>query len=281
MKNKYKTKKVAKDLIRFLVLLAIVILYFLPFLSMFITSLKTREELYRYPPIIFAEVAQWKNYKLAWTMIDYPKHLWNSIVLTVFYTIPCVMGSAFAGYGFSRFKVKIKKYLFPVMLSTMMIPQMVTVIPLYLMLMKLEMVNKLTFWIFWGIQGTPFLIFLFKQYFSTIPVSFEESAELDGAGRFTVFFRIMFPLVQTAVVIAIIFSFQWAWSDYLLPVLLLRGDKVNLAVKLASGYSDVKDNMLYNIGMAGVVYYTLPIAIVFFMLQKKFIAGIAEGGLKG
>jgi len=91
----------------------------------------------------------------------------------------------------------------------------------------------------------------------------------------------MFPLVQTAVVIAAIFSFQWVWSNFLLPNLLLRGDKVNLAVKLAKGYSDIKENVLYNIGMAGILYYTLPIAILFFTLQKKFIAELTAGGLKG
>lgn len=267
--------------IKFLLLTGLVIIFFTPLVSMFITSIKTRGELYAYPPVVFPDAAQWENYVSAWTMINYPKFLWNSIILAFFYTVPCIMGSALAGYGFARFNTKANKLLFPLMLSTMMIPYMVTIIPLYLILMKTGMVNKMSFWILWGVQGTPFLIFLFKQYFSTIPLSFEESARLDGAGRFQIFFQIMFPLVQTAVVIAAIFSFQWVWSNFLLPNLLLSGDKVNLAVKLAKGYSDVKDNVLYNIGMAGIVYYTLPIAILFFTLQKKFIAGLTAGGLKG
>lgn len=277
--NRNKTR--ATIFIKFILLTGLVLIFFTPLVSMFITSIKTRGELYVYPPIVFPEKAQWQNYISAWTMINYPKYLWNSIILAFFYTVPCIMGSAFAGYGFARFNIKANRFLFPIMLSTMMIPYMVTIIPLYLLLMKTGLVDKMSFWILWGIQGTPFLIFLFKQYFSTIPLSFEESARLDGAGRFQIFFKIMFPLVQTAVVIAAIFSFQWVWSNFLLPNLLLRGDKVNLAVKLAKGYSDVKENVLYNIGMAGILYYTLPIAILFFTLQKKFIAGLTAGGLKG
>ncbi len=278
--KKSKQDRIIK-IIKLILLLVLIVIFFAPLVSMLITSIKTRGELYIYPPVFFPEKAHWENYKTAWTIINYPKYLGNSIILALFYTVPCIMGSALAGYGFARFNVRSKRILFPVMLSTMMIPYMVTVIPLYLMLMKTGLVDKMYFWILWGIPGTPFLIFLFKQYFSTIPLSFEESAMLDGAGRFQIFFRIMFPLVQTAVVIAAIFAFQWVWSDFLLPVLLLRGEKVNLAVKLATGYSDLKDNVLYNIGMAGILYYTLPIVILFFTLQKKFIAGLTAGGLKG
>ncbi len=267
--------------VKFFILLAMLAVYFLPLISMFITSIKTRGELFVFPPVFWPETPQWQNYRLAWTMIDYPKYVVNSLILALFYTVPCLLGSSFVGYGFSRFKVKANKYLFPMVLSTLMIPPIVTIIPLYLILRNTPLVNNHMFWIIWGIQGTPFLIFLFKQYFSTIPISYEESARLDGAGRFQIFFSIMMPLVQSAFIISAIFAFNWVWSDYLMPVMMLRGDRVNLAVRLATGYSDVQDNMLYNIGMAGIVYYTLPIVILFFTLQKRFISGITAGGLKG
>jgi ABC-type glycerol-3-phosphate transport system permease component len=191
------------------------------------------------------------------------------------------MGSCLTGYGFSRFRVRERNTIFMLMLSTMMVPYMVTLVPLYLIVSKIGLTDKRWFWIIWGFQGLPFLIFLFRQYFSTIPISFEESATLDGAGRFQIFFLIMFPLVQTAVIIAAIFAFQWSWSNYLMPVLFLRGEKVTLAVKLANGYTDIKQNILHHVGMAGIVYYTLPIIIVFFALQRRFIAGLLSGGLKG
>jgi len=143
------------------------------------------------------------------------------------------------------------------------------------------MINKRWLWILWGLQGEPFLIFLFRQYFSTIPLSFEESARMDGASNLRIFFSIMFPLVQTAVVVAIVFAVHWSWSEYLMPVLFLQDNKVNLAVKLATSYSDVKDNLLYNLQMAGILLYTLPIVILFFALQRRFVAGMLSGGLKG
>lgn len=275
-----KQKKITKTA-KVIVLLILVFIFFLPIVSMVVTSLKSRGELYVVPPVVFPKEPKWENYLKAWTMIRYERYFFNSVIISMFYTLPCVMASCFAGYGFSRFYVKERKSIFMLMLSTMMIPYMVTLVPLYLIVSKIGLTNKRFFWILWGLQGTPFLIFLFRQYFSTIPYSFEESARIEGANRFQIFFLIMFPLVQTAVIIAGIFAFQWSWSNYLMPVLFLRAEKVTLAVKLANGYVDVKQNILHNIGMAGIVYYTLPIVIVFFALQKRFIAGLLSGGLKG
>ena len=267
--------------IRLFILILLVVVFFLPLVSMVVTSLKTRGELYRVPVVVFPEKPQWDNYIQAWTMIRYQRFLVNSVILSLFYTLPCIMGSSFTGYGFSRFRVKGKNAVFMVMLSTMMIPYMVTMVPLFLLISKIGLIDKRYLWILFGIQGTPFLIFLFRQYFSTIPFSFEESARIDGANRFQIFFRIMFPLVQTAVIVAAIFAVQWSWSNYLLPVLFLRGEKVTLAVKLVIGYTDQKQNILHNIGMAGIVYYTLPIVVLFFGLQKRFMSGLLAGGLKG
>jgi len=272
---------VLSKIVRFVLLVIIVFIFFLPIVSMVVTSLKSMSELYRVPPVVFPRQPQWNNYIQAWTMISYERFFFNSVVIAVFFTVPCIMGSCFTGYGFSRFRVKGRNAIFMVMLSTMMIPYMVTMVPLYLIISKTGLIDKRALWILFGIQGLPFLIFLFRQYFSTIPFSFEESARIDGANRFQIFFRIMFPLVQTAVIIAAIFAFQWSWSNYLLPVLFLRGEKVTLAVKLATGYVDQKQNILHNIGMAGIVYYTLPIVIVFFALQRRFISGLLSGGLKG
>jgi len=276
-----KAKKKIVDVIKVLILLLFVVIFFLPIVSMVVTSLKTMAELYRVPPKLLPDKPLWENYKIAWEMANFGKYLINSIILSVFYTLPVIMGSCFTGYGFSRFQVKENKILFLIMLSTMMIPFMVTIMPLFLLMAKIGFVNNRLLWVVWGIQGLPFIIFLFKQYFSTIPMSFEESARLDGAGRFQIFFGIMFPLVQTGVVIAAIFAFQWSWSNYLMPVLFLQEQKVNLAVKLAVGYTDAKENPLYNYAMAGIVYYTIPIAIVFFTLQRRFVTGLLSGGLKG
>lgn len=266
---------------KLLALIFIVVIFFLPLVSMFVTSLKSRGELYIIPAVVFPAEPKWENYITAWTMVRFGHFLRNSFILSIFFAIPCILGSCFAGYAFSRFRVRESRAVFLLVLTTMMIPQMVTVIPLYLLISKIGLADKMWMWILFGLQGTPFLIFLFRQYFSTIPLSFEESARLDGANRFQIFFFIMFPLVQTAAIIAGIFAFQWSWADYLMPVLFLKGENANLAVKLALGYSDQKESVLFNISMAGVVYYTLPIIILFFALQRRFISGLLSGGLKG
>ncbi len=276
-----RTRKAAVTALKLLVLIVLVVIFFLPLVSMVVTSLKTRDDLYRIPAIVWPKVPQWVNYVTAWTMVRFGKFLLNSLLLSIFYTLPCIMSSCLAGYAFSRFQIRESRGVFLLVLSTMMIPYMVTVVPLYLLATKIGLTDKMWLWLLFGMQGAPFLIFLFRQYFSTIPLSFEESARIDGANRFQIFFYIMFPLVQTAVIIAGIFAFQWSWADFLQPILFLRGEKLPLAVKLAKGYVDQKESILYHIVMAGLLYYTLPIIILFFTLQRRFISGLLSGGLKG
>jgi multiple sugar transport system permease protein len=266
---------------RFIVLAFFVVVFFLPLVSMLVTSLKRMDELYQVPAKVFPQTPSWQNYEQAWTMVNFGKYLLNSIALTLMYAIPAIMSSCFAGYAFSRFQVREAKALFLVVLSTLMIPVMVTIMPFYMTMAKIGFVNQRILWFIWGISGIPFIIYLFRQFFSTIPTSFEESARIDGAGRFQIFFTIMFPLVQTGVIVAGIFAFQWSWSEFLMPVLFLSDEKSTLAVKIALGYSDMKENVLYNVGMAGIVYYTLPLVILFFALQRRFVAGLLSGGLKG
>ena len=267
--------------LRFIALAIFVVAFFLPLVSMVVTSLKRMDELYRVPAHIFPEKAVWENYSLAWTLVNFGKYLVNSILLTILYAVPAIMSSCFAGYAFSRFQVRESKVFFLLVLSTLMIPVMVTIMPLYMVMSRVGFVNQRGLWFIWGISGIPFIIFLFRQFFSTIPASFEESARMDGAGRFRIFFTIMFPLVQTGVIVAGIFAFQWSWSEFLMPVLFLSDEKSTLAIKITMGYADQKENLLYNIGMAGIVYYTLPLVIIFFALQKRFVAGLLAGGLKG
>jgi multiple sugar transport system permease protein len=266
---------------RFIVLAIFVVAFFLPLVSMVVTSLKRMDELYHLPAKVFPEKPVWENYVLAWTLVNFGKYLVNSLILTILYAVPAIMSSCFAGYAFSRFQVRESRAFFLLVLSTLMIPVMVTIMPLYMVMSRVGFVNQRGLWFIWGLSGIPFIIFLFRQFFSTIPNSFEESARMDGAGRFQIFFRIMFPLVQTGVIVAGIFAFQWSWSEFLMPVLFLSDEKSTLAIKIAMSYADQKENVLYNLGMAGIVYYTLPLVIIFFALQKRFVAGLLAGGLKG
>jgi ABC-type glycerol-3-phosphate transport system permease component len=267
--------------IRFVVLLVIVTLFFLPIISMVATSLKRLDELYRIPAKLFPEKPVLENFALGWTMINFGKYLLNSLILSCLYIVPAVMSSCFAGYAFARFKVRESNGIFMVVLATLMVPAMVTIMPFYMILTGIGFLDQRFLWVLLGLPGLPFVIFLFRQFFSTIPASLEESARIDGAGPLRIFFAIMFPLVKTGIVIAFIFAFQWSWSEYLAPVLFLSDDKTSLAVKIMGGYSDQKENILYNVAMAGVLYYTLPLVIIFFALQKRFVAGLLEGGIKG
>jgi len=273
-------ERISKTL-RFVVLLFLVAVFFMPIISMLSTSLKRLDELYKVPARVFPEHLMTENYALAWTMINFGKYLVNTLLVCALYILPAVMSSCFAGYAFARFRVKENGPIFMVVLATLMVPAMVTIMPLYMILTRAGLVDQRFLWFMLGLPGLPFVIFLFRQFFSTIPPSLEESARIDGAGRLRIFFSIMFPLVKTGLIIAFIFAFQWSWSEYLFPVLFLSEEKTTLAVRIMGGYSDQKENILYNVAMSGVLYYTLPLVIIFFALQKRFVAGLLEGGIKG
>ncbi|MEI6874739.1 MAG: carbohydrate ABC transporter permease [Spirochaetota bacterium] len=267
--------------LRFVTLVLLVTIFFLPIVSMLATSLKRLDELYRIPASILPQKPVLENYVLGWTMINFGKYFLNSLLLTALYIVPAVMSSCFAGYAFARFRVRESNTFFVIVLATLMVPTMVTIMPFYMILTKIGFLDQRLLWVLLGLPGLPFVVFLFRQFFSTIPASLEESARIDGAGRLRIFFSIMFPLVKTGLVIAFIFAFQWSWSEYLAPVLFLSDDKTSLAVKIMGGYSDQKENILYNVAMAGVLYYTLPLVLIFFAMQKRFVAGLLEGGIKG
>ena len=267
--------------LRFVTLVLLVTIFFLPIVSMLATSLKRLDELYRIPASILPQKPVLENYVLGWTMINFGKYFLNSLLLTALYIVPAVMSSCFAGYAFARFRVRESNTFFVIVLATLMVPTMVTIMPFYMILTKIGFLDQRLLWVLLGLPGLPFVVFLFRQFFSTIPASLEESARIDGAGRLRIFFSIMFPLVKTGLVIAFIFAFQWSWSEYLAPVLFLSDDKTSLAVKIMGGYSDQKENILYIVAMAGVLYYTLPLVLIFFAMQKRFVAGLLEGGIKG
>jgi multiple sugar transport system permease protein len=269
------------SVLRFVTLTILVFIFFMPIISMLATSFKRLDELYRLPAHLLPEKPVLENYALGWTMINFGKYFVNSLLLTALYIVPAVMSSCLAGYAFARFRVRESNTFFLIVLATLMVPTMVTIMPFYMILTKIGFLDQRFLWVLLGLPGLPFVIFLFRQFFSTIPASLEESARLDGAGRLRIFFSIMFPLVKTGLVIAFIFAFQWAWSEYLAPVLFLSDGKTSLAVKIMGGYSDQKENILYNVAMSGVLYYTLPLVIIFFALQKRFVAGLLEGGIKG
>jgi ABC-type glycerol-3-phosphate transport system permease component len=248
---------------------------------MIIVSLKSEADIFSYTNRLLPTTPKWDNYVIALTKIDYLRYLLNTLTISVFYMVACTLSSSMAGYAFARFPVRENKILFGVVLSSIMIPYIITIIPFYLLIKNLALTDKHILWLIYGLGGQPFMIYLFRQFFSTIPKSFSESAIMDGAGRIQIFFRIMLPLVKSGTVITAIFAFQWTWQNYIMPSLFLSSTKTTLAVKLNGAYVDIQQNILFGPLMAGVLFYVLVPVVVYFIFQRQIMGGLLAGGIKG
>jgi ABC-type glycerol-3-phosphate transport system permease component len=263
-------------------LILFALLFSLPSIWLVITSLKREVEYASYPIKILPAVLQWANFSLAVTFFPYLTYFMHSVILAGTFTVLTVVVSAAAGFGFSRHRdVPGRNLLFALVLSTMMVPGLVTLVPQYMLFSSLNLINSYWPWILWGLSGSPFHIFLFRQFFLSIPRELEDAAEVDGCGKFRIFWQIFLPNSLPAVAASSIFCFTWVWGDWLYPSLFLSDDITTLAVKLATAYVDPHQNPLITLTMAGVVIYVIPMLVVFFLAQKYIIQGVVTTGLKG
>jgi multiple sugar transport system permease protein len=258
------------------------LVFSLPTIWLVLTSLKRETEYASYPIRILPSVPQLVNYYDAVTYFPYLRYVMHSFILSSTFTVLTVMTSSAAGFAFSRHRgVPGRDFLFAVVLATMMVPGLVTLVPQYMVFSYFRLINSYWPWILWGLSGSPFHIFLFRQFFLSIPRELEDAAEVDGCGKFRIFWQIFLPNSLPAIAASAIFSFTWVWGDWLYPSLFLSDDITTLAVKLATAYVDPHQNPLITLTMAGVVIYVSPMVVVFFLAQKYIIQGVVTTGLKG
>ena len=205
-------------------------------------------------------------------------------VNTIFLVTMNIIGQLFAvtlvAYGFARLRFPGRGILFLVMLSTLMIPYQVTLVPRFIMFSKLDMINTYYPLILPAFTGSPFLIFLVRQYMMSIPYDLDEAAYIDGASRFGVFWYIILPLARPALVLVTVFTFIDVWNDFLQPLIYLNDPDlftVSLGLSFFQGARETNWNLL----MAASVLAMLPPLILFFFAQRQLIGGISVEGLKG
>lgn len=276
-----KVRKAMGKALTYFALIGVLLAFFLPIISMLSVSLKDEADIYKTPPSLFPSRVSLDNYAKALVRLDLGRYLYNSVVTSVLYTLSCTLSSSMAGYALARFRIRESGFFFTLVLAAMMIPQVITLIPFYLLVKDLGLADRHSFWFLYGLGGAPFLIYLYRQFFSTIPASFEESARMDGAGRIPIFFRIMFPLVKSGTVITAVFAFQWSWQNYIMPSLFLSSTKTTLAVQINTAFQDLQQNILLGELMAGVLYYISVPLLLFFIFQRYIMRGMLDGGVKG
>jgi len=253
----------------------------LPVLWFLVSSLKTESEYISYPIKFLPRVPVWENYVQAVTFIPYWKYAARSAFLATTFAVLTVLTSSMAGYAFARVRAPGRDFLFRVVLALLIVPAIVTTIPQFIVFSRLHLVDTYWPWVLWGISGSPFHIFLFRQFFSTIPRQLEEAAEVDGASQFRIYAAIFLPNSMPALATSFIFNFSWTWSDWFGPLIYLSEQKTTLAVKLTRGYQNPQGFTMRMPQLAAAVIYTIPLIVLFFLGQKYIIQGLVTSGIKG
>jgi len=253
----------------------------LPILWLLITSLKQPTEYLSYPIKLLPATPQWANYADALTRIPFLRYARNTLILALSFSVLTVVTSALAGFAFARIPAPGRNGLFTIVVALLIVPNIVTLIPQFVVFARLHLTNTYWPWILWGLSASPFHIFLFRQFFSTFPKELEDAAEVDGCGAFRIFWQIFLPNATPALATSFIFCFVWVWGDYFTPLIYLSDANTTLAVKLSTGYVDPKGNPLIPTTLAACVLYTLPLIVMFFLGQRYIMKGVVTSGLKG
>lgn len=272
-----KTQSRMTRLGRHVMLLTGAVFVVVPFLWMFTTSLQTRAETYTNASIIPTSW-HWENYLHAWQAAPFSQYYVNSIIMAVGIVTGHLVLDSFAAYAFARLRFPGRNAIFVVLLAALMIPMFVTIIPTYAIVANLGWIDTYAGLIVPRLADV-FGIILLRQYFSTIPVELEEAARLDGCSRIGTFFRIVVPLAKPALATLGIFSFLFAWNDFLWPLLVTNTDNsrtIQIGLQAFVGRYGTSWNYL----MAGTLTATVPSMVVFMFFQRALVRGVATTGLK-
>jgi len=273
--------------LRYLLLIILAISFFLPFYWMMSSALKNDSQVFTVPPVWIPRPAHWNNFSDAWMQYNFSLYTVNTVFR---YAIPVALGatvsSAVVAYGFSRLRWPGRDALFFICLTTMMIPFQVTMVPLFIVFRGLGWLNSYRPLVIPAFFGSPYFIFMLRQFFLTIPEELADAARIDGANELAIMVRIILPLARPALVVVALFQFMGAWNDYLGPLVYINRDAMYplaLAInQLRSTLAGVGISPLaYPYLMAVSTIATLPIVIGFFFTQRTFIEGISLTGLKG
>jgi multiple sugar transport system permease protein len=268
---------------RYLVLIALSVLFVLPFLWMLGTSLTPGDQIISRDRPLFPAEPAWENYRLALANPSLPFHIFfkNTLLIAVLCTIGQTMSAALVAFAFARLRFPFRDPLFLLVLSTMMLPPQVTMIPQFVLFTIpgwIDSLKPLIVPAFFG--GGAFFIFLLRQFFLTVPRELEEAARLDGCSTFGVFWYVMLPLSKPAMITVALFSFIAHWNDFLGPLIYTQSlEKKTLALGLQAFKSMAGTE--YHLMMAASVAVLLPVVVIFFLAQRYFIEGVVTSGVKG
>jgi multiple sugar transport system permease protein len=276
----HRMKKYAGYALAYTVMTAIAIVFMIPLLWMISTSLKSRPEIFAWPPTWLPDQPLVENYATAFSKYPLARFMLNSFILVVLNTIGELLSVPIIAFAFARLNFPFKRVLFILMLSTMMIPGQIKLIPLYSIYTQLKLTGTYVPLVLPAFFGNSFFIFLMVQYMRTIPRDLDEAARIDGAGTWTILYRIVLPLCKPVIAVMIVFTFLWVWNDFLQPLIYLS-DFNSYPISVGLAFFQGRYSVEWNMFMAAALISILPVLILYFFAQRHLIGGIASLGLKG
>ncbi|MBB6731454.1 carbohydrate ABC transporter permease [Cohnella zeiphila] len=251
-----------------------------PLWWMITTSVKPLADVFLFPPEIIPSRFRWDNYADVFRLLPFGRYFLNTLLIAVFAVAGSSFSSALVGYGFAKLRFPGSQALFMLMLGTIMIPYYTTLVPQFIMYRTFGWLNTYLPLIVPSFFGTPFYIFLYRQFFRNIPRDYNEAAIIDGCGYWRTFIRVILPMSIPVVNVVAIYAFNGVWNDFLGPLIYINSEKqrtIQLGINALRGLHTVEWGLL----MAASVIALVPTVLIFFFLQRKMIQGVVVSGVKG
>jgi ABC-type glycerol-3-phosphate transport system permease component len=272
--------------VRYIIMILMTVIFLGPFVMALLGSFKSTGEVLAWPPTFLPRQWQLGNYTDVWNALAdsngnsyFPRWILNSLILGSTVTVAHLFFCSLAGFAFARLNFPGKGIVFAAMLSTLMIPGMVLMIPQYQILNGLHLINTYGAIIIPNLTNAG-MIFLLTQFFRSIPKELDEAANIDGASIFTTYWRVILPLAKPALVTMSLLSFQGMWNNFLAPLVLLNTpDMFPLTVGL--GFLKGQYATRYNVVLAGSMFNTLPMVLLFIFFSRFYVQGVTSSGVKG
>jgi len=261
-------------------LVALSAVFFLPFLWLLSTSVKPDSQIMVVPPRWIPHPFQWSNYARGLTFVNFPLFLRNTLIICTANVIGVLVSCPLVAYGLSMIRWRGRDFLFVVILSTMMLPYQVVMVPLFTIFTFLRWTGTFLPLIVPAFLGNAFFIFLLRQFLMTIPRDLIDAAKIDGCSEFQIYRRIVLPLAKPVLATVALFTFMWSWNDFLGPLIYLF-DESMYTISLGLAMFSSQYGSYWGMLMAVSTVVTVPIIILFFFTQRTFIQGITLTGIKG
>jgi multiple sugar transport system permease protein len=254
-------------------------IFTLPFIWMFLSALKPKNEVFTATPEVFGSEIRWQNFVDAWNLVPFGRFILNGFFVAIAGALLSMIVAVLSAYAFSRLQFRYREHLFLFFVATLVLPQEVLVIPLFIMMNQLGLVDTYTALIV-PFAFTAFGTFLMRQFLLTIPLEYEEAARIDGAGRLRTLFSVLLPQLRAPLSVLGVFSFIGYWNSYLWPLIIINSENkatVPLGLTMFTGEHGTQWNLL----MAASTIAVIPSLIMVILLQRQLIKGVNMGGFGG